>query len=279
MQRIKFNKFITLLIAFICLSAILLLIFNYNDKVVYAYENKLQTEQYTLEDDFSEDSVLVVLDEKTSQVNKIHDVSFFKGADIKSIEDLTWYDDPDCEVVEHFKQILKINLNNGTKQKVLDTIALLQNVKGIESVEPNMISNLASVPDDEHYQSGKQWALNGENGINAPYAWGITRGEKRVRVGILDSGVAEHPDLKTNIVDGKNYYSGGNVTNIDKVGHGTFVAGIIGAVGNNGQGICGVNWDVSLVPFKLTDSEIYVTSAYTVKAIQEISMIRDPEKK
>lgn len=91
--------------------------------------------------------------------------------------------------------------------------------------------------------------------INASGAWNITTGSKNIKVGIIDSGIANHTDLAANLVSGWDFYSehDNSVTTDPLDYHGTRVAGVIGAKGNNGKGICGINWDVSLVPLQVTD--------------------------
>ena len=137
-------------------------------------------------------------------------------------------------------------------------------------------------PDDPDYNVlegssppglGRLWGLNNKRqtggtddaDINAPEAWGFTTtpvvsptGNSTVRVAVIDTGVdVNHPDLKDNLSEGYNAilddinYSTNDVT--DNHGHGTHVAGIIGAVGNNNTGVVGVNWDVEIVPIKAFD--------------------------
>ena len=52
----------------------------------------------------------------------------------------------------------------------------------------------------------------------------------------------------------------------DPLGHGTHVAGIVGAVGNNGEGVVGVNWNVSLLPLKIADQHGMISTAAAVEA-------------
>jgi len=126
------------------------------------------------------------------------------------------------------------------------------------SVAPNYIYTIAATPNDTHYGHGDQWGLNGTNGINAPAAWDISTGSNTVTVGVMDSGIqANHPDL-TNRMSAAGLHRNCTVdpitvvaTPTDANGHGTHVAGIIGAQGNNGAGIAGVAWDIRLVSLQV----------------------------
>ncbi|QXO93540.1 S8 family serine peptidase [Methanospirillum purgamenti] len=101
--------------------------------------------------------------------------------------------------------------------------------------------------------------------IDAPEAWAVTKGSTSVIVGVVDTGVDyNHPDLKANMVGGYNAITG--TTNpMDDNGHGTHCAGTIGAVGNNGIGVVGVNWNVKIMPLKFLSSS---GSGYTSDAIE-----------
>lgn len=100
---------------------------------------------------------------------------------------------------------------------------------------------------DPLYMQGKQWWLDR---VQAPKAWEITTGSKAIKVGVVDSGVdANHPDLRGKVVAAYNF---AEETPVSRPGdeHGTAVAGCIGANTNNGLGISGLNWEVSLVDGK-----------------------------
>ena len=90
--------------------------------------------------------------------------------------------------------------------------------------------------------------------IGALGAWGTTRGSADVSVAVVDSGIeSDHPDLVANLrsANGRNFVADaeGDVDPLafaDQNNHGTHVAGTIGAVGNNGLGVAGVNWTVGM---------------------------------
>jgi len=104
--------------------------------------------------------------------------------------------------------------------------------------------------------------LWGMTKINAQAAWNISTGSQRVVVAEIDTGVDyTDADLAANIWTNPNAGADGFQGDIhgydfanndgnpmDDNGHGTHVAGTIGAVGNNGRGVAGVNWSVSIMP-------------------------------
>jgi len=110
--------------------------------------------------------------------------------------------------------------------------------------------------------------------IDAPEAWGVITGSSSVVVAVIDTGVDyNHPDLAANIwTDPATGYHGYDYANgdsnpMDDHGHGTHCAGTIGAVGNNGIGIVGVNWNVKIMPLKFLTAS---GSGYTSNAILAI---------
>lgn len=85
--------------------------------------------------------------------------------------------------------------------------------------------------------------------------WGVTKGNPRILIGIVDSGVdITHPDLKAKIVD--TYNGADNNKDVkDVVGHGTHVAGIAAALTNNGIGVAGVAPDCGILAVKVSSGE------------------------
>lgn len=108
-------------------------------------------------------------------------------------------------------------------------------------------------PNDPFYQSGNQWALNQ---INAPQAWDITTGTNKITIAIVDSGVSSHPDLAGRILNGWNFVSDpASTDSTDDYGHGTYVAGIAAASGNNNLGIAGLDWNALVLPVKVLNQD------------------------
>ena len=129
---------------------------------------------------------------------------------------------------------------------------LLENDEVI-AASPNYIVKAAVTPNDSYVD--ECWGLNY---INAPAAWDSSTGSDSVYVAIIDSGIdITHPDLAANIDTDHSGYVTTYRTGQDQNGHGTHVAGIIGAVGNNGKGIAGVCWNVKLLSVRVLDENGY----------------------
>ena len=139
---------------------------------------------------------------------------------------------------------------------VENALEILRANPAVEIAEPDYFYEFTATPNDPMFNA--QYALER---INAAEAWDITTGSSQVVVGVIDSGInGTHPDLIDNLWINPNpnqngyvndihgYNFTGNVGGIptDESGHGTHVAGIIGAKGNNGIGVSGINWNVSL---------------------------------
>ena len=127
----------------------------------------------------------------------------------------------------------------------------------------------ATLPNDPKFLDGTLWALDnyGQSGgtphadIDATEAWDVLTSASNIVVAVLDSGIrATHEDLAANMWvnpnDGGNGFNAFTGTNnpADDNGHGTLVAGVLGAVGNNGKGITGVAWQVQMMACKCLDS-------------------------
>ena len=138
----------------------------------------------------------------------------------------------------------------------------LKNNKYIESVELNYNMKLAYVPNDPGY---KTYQSNASNALNAPAGWDIMKGSSTPIVAVVDTGVAPHPDLPP-LVSGYSATAGLSFNN-DKISHGTSVAGVIGAIGDNGIGAAGLNWNASIMSVKIDDAAGNLPVANVAKGI------------
>jgi subtilisin family serine protease len=182
-------------------------------------------------------------------------------------------------------------------ESVPEAIASFERRAQVRYAEPNFIFRIEATPDDPRF--GELWGLdnsgqtvNGTSGtpdadIDAPEAWDTTTGSSAVTVAVVDTGVDyDHPDLSPNIRTNPGESGLGRESNgVDDDGngyvddwrgwdfiesdndprdlhhHGTHVAGTIGARGDNGSGVAGVNWRVGLLPVRVLDAGGFGTNA------------------
>ena len=151
----------------------------------------------------------------------------------------------------------------------------------------------ANTPNDPMFKD--QWALDnsGQNGgkakadLSAILAWAKTKGSSEVVVAVLDTGVAyTHKDLAANMwlrPDNVPQYKDDELGTIndlygfnaadnrsdpmDDNGHGTHCAGIVGAEGDNDEGIAGINWNVEIMPLKFMGRGGFGTTKDAIEAI------------
>ncbi|MFC1888452.1 S8 family peptidase [Thermodesulfobacteriota bacterium] len=156
---------------------------------------------------------------------------------------------------------------------VTEAISMIEDQVGVAYVEPNYVVHLFNTPNDPRYS--QQYGLNK---IDAPDAWDIETGDAAIVVADTDTGAdLDHEDLAGNLWNNPGEIAGNGVDDdgngfVDDVygwdfagndnnpddqtsflnpGHGTHTAGIIGAVGDNGTGIAGVNWNVSIMVVRM----------------------------
>lgn len=189
-------------------------------------------------------------------------------------------------------------LMRSARRSTRELLAALQASPEVEAVSPNYRRSMQRLPNDPKY--GKLWGMSK---INAPLAWEKTVGSPGVVLAVLDTGVDyRHEDLAANMWrnpgeipgngiddDGNGFIddvygydfaannSGGDDSDpMDIDSHGTHVAGTIGAVGNNGIGVCGVNWNVRIMALKAFRPDMHIYDSDCIEAIEyAILMKRD----
>jgi hypothetical protein len=173
----------------------------------------------------------------------------------------------------------------------------------VRYAEPNFLVHVDATPNDPFFN--RLWGLHNtgqtvqgltgapDADIDAPEAWNVTTGSNSVTVAVIDTGIdGSHPDLTSQMWvnagencsgcrtdgidnDGNGYiddwrgwdWVNGDNNPADDHGHGTHVAGTIGAAGNNGTGVTGVNWQVRLLPLKFLSAAGSGSTADAVSAV------------
>jgi subtilisin family serine protease len=216
--------------------------------------------------------------------------------EIETVNGLVAIDDRDgltsAMVAEQYSQLPEVEYAEENYDRWGDEQTTEENVNALPFDAP------AAGPNDPLF--GEQWALNNDGrregkaqaDIGALSAWVKTHGNDKVVVAVLDSGVDyTHQDLAANMwarpasmapyydeqlgeIDdfrGFDAVAGEGIRDpMDDNGHGTHCAGIIGAVGDNGEGIAGVNWKVEIMPLRFMSAGGFGTTKDAIEAINYV---------
>ena len=120
----------------------------------------------------------------------------------------------------------------------------------VASVEEDAVAQSTLTPTDPRWSS--QW---GPRKVRAPRAWDFTTGSSAVIIAVIDTGVdPRQPDLRGRVIPGWDFHN--NDSNaMDDWGHGTAVAGVAAAAGNDGVGIAGMCWKCRIMPVKVLGAD------------------------
>lgn len=167
---------------------------------------------------------------------------------------------------------------------VADAVQALSRLSFVQYAEPDYIVHAAVIPNDPQWPN-----LWGMTNIKAPQAWDTYTGDANLVVAIIDTGInRNHPDLAANIWinpgevagnglddDGNGYvddvygwdWAYNDNDPMDGHGHGSHTAGTVGAVGNNGVGVVGVNWNIKLMALKFLNDSGSGTTSNAISAL------------
>ena len=281
------KKFISVVVSFVIFCSV----FNISLKA----ENILTDSSAS--QDFSQDTVLLILNQKYANINDSECFQLLKGT-VTSYYDLTacifdllkkqmiLIESTDLsdasEVIatkeelakigqklklvniESYTRIFSLKLKTPGKKNVLELVDKLNSCADVLYAFPDYMCYQDTVTTNDTFLAS-QWAIDS---LNMGEAWEFTTGENTVTVGVADSGLDhEHEEFEgrfSNIADEDFVY---RTNTYDLNSHGTHVAGIIGASTNNNKGIAGVNWNVEIRPLRVFNEQGEGTVSALIEAI------------
>ena len=196
---------------------------------------------------------------------------------------------------------IKAELRGVQSMSVEAAVRRLRSRPNIAYAEPNYIFRINETPNDPRFT--ELYGLNntGQTGgtvdadIDAAQAWDVFTGSSNVLIGVIDTGVDyTHPDLAANIWTNPGEIPGNGIDDdqngyvddvhgydfvnndgdpMDDNGHGTHCSGTIGAVGMNGIGVVGVNWNVKILACKFLSASGSGNAADAIEALNYATMM------
>jgi len=251
----------------------------------------------TIDESFAEDRILVVMTNEASLSGKTYKTFDFSEIPCKNISNLTptttaiangkkngvpfektavgilsnlqeeTYHDFS---VEKFHKIFSLELNVASKENVLNAIKEIEKRDDVLYAGPDYVLTTCATYTNDTLRSA-QWAIEK---IDLPEAWDIETDGSSVLIAVMDSGIdADHLELvgRVNTSLSRDFTTGYEVSVAqvtDPRGHGTTVAGVIGAHGNNSLGVTGVCWNSEMVSLRIIGANGLGYSSYAVKAIE-----------
>jgi subtilisin family serine protease len=196
-------------------------------------------------------------------------------------------------ILVKYKDSPKLSIIEVNKNELHQIAGEYDQKKEVEYAEPDYRYHASIIPSDSYFD--KQWYLKK---IEAPGAWDIKRTSPEKIIAVIDSGIQiDHPDLEDNIwinqdestnnkqdddnngfIDDRHGWDfvnndpdpspdfGGEHTEAGIL-HGTLVAGVAAAAGNNGAGIAGITWDANIMPLKVLNDKGEGRTSHVVRAI------------
>lgn len=152
-----------------------------------------------------------------------------------------------------FANVLLLNLGEDVDEKT--ALQAYISLEEVEYAELNYLYYIFAMPNDAFLSS--QYALYSPSyqGINAIGGWDLEQGKNSIIIAIIDTGIDyTHEDLAGKVIRGYDFVNG-DYDPRDDHGHGTHVAGVAGAIANNGRGIAGVCPGCSLLAIKVVSAD------------------------
>ena len=215
----------------------------------------------------------ILLLDKLNSINNIEKIKFIGGTINNKIYKIEFKDNIDIKkAVKEYKEL-----------SIFDFVEpdYIGKGAGISSANNQISNQLQIIPNDTYWY--RQWSLYNDGSFNSEsqtdadvdmdLAWNIETGSAEIVVAVLDSGIKlDHPEFQGRVWNNDNQVNGYDFANndnnpTDDHGHGTNVAGIIGAISNNSTGYAGVDWNCKIMPLKVINDENWGYYSWWIDAI------------
>jgi hypothetical protein len=167
-----------------------------------------------------------------------------------------WRDTPNPDflrssrIISHIENLGIYVARPASEEDLSEWLNRWKNDTGVQYFHYNGSVELLTTPNDGLY-SNQSYLKQ----IHAPEAWDVVNSNTSIMIAVVDTGIdLEHLDLKDNLVAGVNLIDPGSLPQDDH-GHGTSVAGVIAALGNNRIGVTGLAWKARIMPIKAIEAD------------------------
>ena len=233
-------------------------VFDFKETKATNAETIDDVNDYNNELDFEDNEIIVTFKKEFSAACKNQEIEYIT----KEFENYENFDFSQIKLIGNYDRVeyltASLPLQIKGKELVKKAICEISKNSNVDFAGPNYIEKVSAVTmNDPSFHL--QWSINNKtSNIGVLNAWNSTLGDKTVRVGIIDTGVCDHEDLLANLDQGYDFYNKNTTTSDPYYSsakkmydyHGTHVAGIVGAYGNNNKGITGIAPRVRIVPLQ-----------------------------
>jgi len=300
---IKRNKF--LIVLALIAAVVISTIFVGQASPMFAHastgENQAIEKVYTnltLEQDFSDETILVVLNKTATFSFKTYTAEDFSEIGNVYVEEITAGSSQivrqqretnvsrqghSVKVSDDYRRILKLTLQDKGKENIIDAVRKLERRDDVVSAEPSFAGSATATTPTEYPNLTAHPDLTKNNRltnlhtqrwwidqIDLPNAWDYEHNATGVTVAVVDTGIdSTHPDLEHRIsaIPSVDYI--GTDALADPNGHGTHVASTIGGEANNG-GMAGVAWNVRFVSIRVFNAAGSGTANYAAQITESV---------